>query len=53
MRVRPKNNIFDLGKKMTVDKGAKIYLMCCVKKPFFYEAEKRKRTQGTSVKKKL
>ena len=41
--MKPKNNILDLGKKITVDKGEKIYLLCCVKKPLFYEAEKRKK----------
>ena len=41
MRVRSKKDIFDLGKKMTVDKGE--MLLCVVWKPLFNEAEKEKK----------
>ena len=40
--MRSKKDIFDLGKKMTVDKGEKYrYLLC--EKPLLNEVEKRKK----------
>jgi len=45
MRVRSKKDIFDLGKKMTVDKGEmSSYVLC--EKPLLNEVRKKKELEG-------
>jgi len=48
MRVRSKKDIFDLGKKMIVDKGEMSRFVLCEKKLSLMKWRKEKRTRGTS-----